>query len=292
LNRGNFVIFVSQFDQNLAKTYGLLSGNTPNCVIHNGIPCPSVKFGAQDQQCLIGFVGRLEPPKDPLLFLASLEELPHYRGMIIGTGSLEMTVRKEIERKRLGDRVTMRGGLSHEETMNAMGDFQLLVMTSRWEGLPLIPLEAMKIGVPVVATDVGGMREIIEDGKSGVDGARNHRGVEAVPGKRLIAGEVPIDIDGVRRPALAHDGSNFPFLAGVDQHQSFATEAIEILLQNTARQQRGHPCIEGIAAFQQNAEGYGRCERMAGGYAAGRPHDSGPKGRADWNRGLSGSGRR
>ncbi|HRC45436.1 MAG TPA: glycosyltransferase, partial [Nitrospira sp.] len=42
------------------------------------------------------------------------------------------------------------------------------VMTSRWEGLPLVPLEAMRIGVPVVTTDVGGMREIIEDGKSGV----------------------------------------------------------------------------------------------------------------------------
>jgi glycosyltransferase involved in cell wall biosynthesis len=52
--------------------------------------------------------------------------------------------------------------------MNALRDLQLLVMTSRWEGLPLIPLEAMRIGVPVVATEVGGMREIIEDGKSGV----------------------------------------------------------------------------------------------------------------------------
>jgi glycosyltransferase involved in cell wall biosynthesis len=168
LNRANHVIFVSQFDQKLAKAYRILSGNTPNCVIHNGIPCPSVTVGAQGQECLIGFIGRLEPEKDPLLFLDSLGELPNYRGVIIGTGSLEMTVRKEIERKRLADRVTMRGGLSHEETMNAMRDLQLLVMTSRWEGLPLTPLEAMKIGVPVVATDVGGMREIIEDGKSGV----------------------------------------------------------------------------------------------------------------------------
>jgi glycosyltransferase involved in cell wall biosynthesis len=168
LNRANHVIFVSRFDQNLAKTYRLLSGNTPNCVIHNGIPCPSVTVGAQGRQCLIGFVGRLEPPKDPLLFLDSLRELPHYRAVIIGAGSLEITVQKEIARKGLADRVTMRGGLSHEETMNGMRDLHLLVMTSRWEGLPLVPLEAMRIGVPVVSTDVGGMREIIEDGKSGV----------------------------------------------------------------------------------------------------------------------------
>jgi hypothetical protein len=134
-----------------------------------------------------------------------------------------------------------------------------------------------------------------EDRESGVDGAGNHGGVEAVPGKRLIAREVPIDIHGVRGPALAHDGSNFPFLAGVDQHQSFAAEAVEILLQNTARQQRGYTGIEGIATLQQNAEGDGRRERMAGGYAAGRPHDGGPQGRTGFlailNRDLSGSER-
>lgn len=62
----------------------------------------------------------------------------------------------------------MLGGLSHDETMQAMKGLQVVVMTSRWEGLPLILLEAMRIGIPVVATDVGGVREIIENGKSGI----------------------------------------------------------------------------------------------------------------------------
>ncbi|MCS6289247.1 MAG: glycosyltransferase [Nitrospira sp.] len=168
LSRANQVIFVSQFDQHLAKTHGLLSANTTDCVIHNGIPCLSVSMDERGQEGLVGFVARLEPQKDPLLFLDSLEELPDHRAVIIGTGSLEMTVRKAIEHKRLEDRVTMLGGLSHEETLKAMRDLQVLVMTSRWEGLPLIPLEAMRTGVPVVAADVGGMREIIEDGRSGV----------------------------------------------------------------------------------------------------------------------------
>ncbi len=168
LHRANHVIFVSQFDKNLANTHRLLSRKTTHCIIHNGVSRPSVMAGAQNQQRLIGFVGRLEPQKDPLLFVNSMRELPGYRALLIGAGSLEMTVRKEIERQRLGDRVTMLVGLSHEETMKAMINLQLLVMTSRWEGLPLVPLEAMRIGVPVVATDVGGMSEIIEDGTSGI----------------------------------------------------------------------------------------------------------------------------
>lgn len=168
LNCAHHVIFVSQFDRNLAQAEGLLSDSTSNCVIHNGIAYASVPVREEGQQGLIGFVGRLEPQKDPILFLKSLEELCGYRGVIIGTGSLEMIVRKEVDRRQLGDRVTMLGGLSHEETMDAMRAFQILVMTSHWEGLPLIALEAMRIGVPVVATDVGGVSEILEDGRSGV----------------------------------------------------------------------------------------------------------------------------
>lgn len=168
LSRAHHVIFVSQFDQKLAAGECLLSGKTSNSVIHNGIAFPSVWVREEGQQHLIGFVGRLEPQKDPLLFLKSLEELSGYRGVIVGTGSLEQTVRTEIERRLLQDRVTLLGGLSHEETMRAMEKFQILVMTSRWEGLPLIALEAMRMGIPVVATNVGGMSEVIEDGRSGV----------------------------------------------------------------------------------------------------------------------------
>jgi glycosyltransferase involved in cell wall biosynthesis len=41
-------------------------------------------------------------------------------------------------------------------------------MTSRWEGLPILPMEAMRAGVPLVATRVAGMGEVIEDGVSGL----------------------------------------------------------------------------------------------------------------------------
>lgn len=44
---------------------------------------------------------------------------------------------------------------------------QVMIMTSRWEGLGMCALEAMALGVPVVSTPTGGLCEIIEDGKNG-----------------------------------------------------------------------------------------------------------------------------
>lgn len=168
LRRASHVVFVSRYDQELALTSRLIPTWKSSSLIHNGIPCLRQEAPAQPGAGLIGFVGRLEVQKDPLLFLACMQELPEYRAVIIGAGASEEEVRREIERLGLSGRVTMRGALSHEATMNAMRELQVLVMTSRWEGLPLIALEAMWRGIPVVATDVGGMSEIIESGRSGI----------------------------------------------------------------------------------------------------------------------------
>jgi glycosyltransferase involved in cell wall biosynthesis len=58
--------------------------------------------------------------------------------------------------------------LPHSELLEALLGFGVVVMTSRWEGLPILPLEAMWLGVPVVAANVGALDEIIEHEKSGL----------------------------------------------------------------------------------------------------------------------------
>lgn len=168
LRHASHVVFVSRYDQELAEGFGLLPDQKPATLIHNGIASLQPRDSGQSQPGLIGFIGRLEPQKDPLLFLTCMEELQGYRAVMIGSGSLEVDVRREIERRRLSDRVTLRGALSHEETLREMREFQVLVMTSRWEGLPLLALEAMWMAIPVIASDVGGMSEIIDDGWNGL----------------------------------------------------------------------------------------------------------------------------
>ncbi|MBE0565298.1 MAG: glycosyltransferase, partial [Krumholzibacteria bacterium] len=66
----------------------------------------------------------------------------------------------------LGDRVLMPGNLADLDRV--MGAADVFVMSSLWEGLPLVLLEAMAAGLPVVAYAIDGVREVVSDGASGL----------------------------------------------------------------------------------------------------------------------------
>lgn len=160
------VIFVSEHDARVAKAYGIQNASMRSIVINNGIPLEMSML--RRRRCKhVGFIGRLESQKDPLLFLAVMERLPEYMATIVGGGALEDEVRAQLRRRGL-THVRLLGELSHSETLEVLAELGVVVMTSRWEGMPILPLEAMWFGVPVVATSVGGLGEIIEDGESGL----------------------------------------------------------------------------------------------------------------------------
>ena len=167
-HRARRIVFVSQYDAALARSLCLLEKNKRHEVIYNGIACHAIPSSVDLAWGYIGFIGRLEPQKDPMLFLDVLAHLPQYSAIIVGTGSLDTLVRKEIRRRGLSKRVRMLGALSQSETLNIISMLSVLVLSSRWEGLPLIALESMLMGVPVVSMNVSGMSEIIENGKDGI----------------------------------------------------------------------------------------------------------------------------
>jgi len=136
-------------------------------VIYCGIHCEDIPVANAGDRRQLGFIGRLVEQKDPLLFLDCVELLPGYEAFLVGGGELEKKVKTEIARRGLSN-VTMLGSLPRRETLRALSQCAVLVMTSRWEGLPILSLEAMCAGVPLVAVDVGGIGEAIEDGQSGV----------------------------------------------------------------------------------------------------------------------------
>ena len=114
-------------------------------------------------------VGRLETQKDypGLLRAVSLlrERHPSVRLAVAGDGPLGPWLRALSARMELDDTVAWLGLRDDVPDLLDTGD--AFVLSSRWEGSPNVVLEALAAGLPVAATDVGGVRELVEDGRSG-----------------------------------------------------------------------------------------------------------------------------
>lgn len=85
------------------------------------------------------------------------------RFVIAGDGPLRAPLAKEFLRRGLSDRVRMEGAVPHARIPELFGRARLFIMPSREEGFPHVILEAMASGTPFVATDVGGVRDIVPD---------------------------------------------------------------------------------------------------------------------------------
>lgn len=112
----------------------------------------------------ISFVGRLHPQKDPLLLVRSVALLSNdIHLLIIGEGELKSDIQAEIENLRLSKRVTLLGGMSPKSIADILRISELLALTSIYEGLPIVVLEALACGIPVVSTDSGETSKLLSD---------------------------------------------------------------------------------------------------------------------------------
>ncbi len=157
---------------------GLAAGKL--AVIPNGVDLarfealPSVEATRAElgvpQPCpLVAFLARLEPQKDPATFLQAAarvaERAPSARFLVIGGGTLEGVLRREARALGLGSRVVFTGPRDDAPRLLAASD--VLVLTSLKEGMSNAIMEAMAAGRPVVATQVGGNAQLVEDGRTG-----------------------------------------------------------------------------------------------------------------------------
>ena len=113
-------------------------------------------------------VTRLAPPKDAgtlLGALAGLDGTP-FRARLVGDGRDRVDVERELERLGLDGHVELLG--ERDDVPGLLAGSDVFVLSSRSEGMPLAILEAMAAGLPVVASDVGGIGELVVDGETGV----------------------------------------------------------------------------------------------------------------------------
>ncbi|HEY7088494.1 MAG TPA: glycosyltransferase, partial [Tepidisphaeraceae bacterium] len=115
----------------------------------------------------IGFIGRLDSIKripDLVCAVPLLEG--HFTLHIFGEGRDRSNIEAEITRLNLSNRVTLHGSIAKPQA--ALEQIDLLVLPSEAEGFGLVLIEAMAAGIPVVGTDVMGIRDVVTNGVNGL----------------------------------------------------------------------------------------------------------------------------
>ncbi|HEV8178524.1 MAG TPA: glycosyltransferase, partial [Gemmatimonadales bacterium] len=158
--------------------------------VHNGMPdIPADQLAAPDRSPpRLIMVARFEPQKDQTSLLEALAGLTDLGWSLdlVGDGPLLPAARAQVERLGLVERVRFLG--PRRDVARLLAGSQIFVLTTRWEGLPRSILEAMRAGLPVVASDVGGVHECVSDGTTGFVTPRG--GVDAVRDRlRLLLGD-------------------------------------------------------------------------------------------------------
>ncbi len=167
--RADVNVHVCGYDQRLAERWRLLPARARRQVIYNGIAHEELPRAADTDLRCVAFLGRLTHQKDPLLLAEIAYGLDQagYRLRVIGGGEMEAAFRARLRALGIEPRVELLGSLPRTQALAALASAGALVLPSRWEGLPIAPIEAMAIGIPVVAANVSGLPEIVESGVSG-----------------------------------------------------------------------------------------------------------------------------
>lgn len=170
-------ICVCRSDMARGGTVGILEPARAS-VVHNGVPRPDpvtagdfrAELGLDLDVPLVLSVGRYSPQKDHATLLRAWaivhERMPEAMLALIGSGPLEAEVRALADSLGLGQSV--RFCATRPDLRHAYSDADLLALSSLWEGLPYVVLEALGSGTPVVGTHVDGVPEAVTHGTTGL----------------------------------------------------------------------------------------------------------------------------
>jgi len=181
--RSDITICVSRFVLNeLRDVFGVPERKLR--LVHNGIdtrpfvaavqrePVAKIRRAARGRKVVL-FVGRLIPDKGPQILIQAARKLILERGrrdlsfFIGGDGRLHRLLQARVRRYELTDDIFLLGKLSHREAIGTYFGADLVVMPSLHESFPLTALEALAAGRPLLASRVGGLPEMIEEGDTG-----------------------------------------------------------------------------------------------------------------------------
>ena len=164
------IICVSDFVKRLGINYRIAKSDK-FVTIYNGVEKKELVDRNYTKKIKLVFIGRLEEPKQPEQLIKALSQLPkniqgEFELSIIGEGTKRQMLEGLIKEKEIKD-VKILGELPREKVFDILQQSRLMVFLSKWEGFPMVILEAMSVGLPVVASDVGGISEVIQNKHNG-----------------------------------------------------------------------------------------------------------------------------
>lgn len=159
-------IVVSEADREVGLRYGV-ARQAQLRVVHNGVRDSLLRARPDAAGVpVITMVARMAAPKDHGLLLQALAEIrAPFRLRLVGDGPLRGQVEAMITNLRLDTKVELLGARLDVDAL--LADSQIAALLSVQEGFPLVVLEGMRAGLPVVASDVGGVREAVSHGRTG-----------------------------------------------------------------------------------------------------------------------------
>jgi colanic acid/amylovoran biosynthesis glycosyltransferase len=141
-------------------------------IIHCGVDTERFKLNSNGKEKFtILFVGRLEPIKGLTVLLEAVQGLVKSgidcRLDIVGDGPMKGVLSQMTNQMGLDGHVIFNSAVGHDEIMVHYERAHVLVISSFMEGIPVVLMEAMAKGLPVVATNVGGITELVENNSNG-----------------------------------------------------------------------------------------------------------------------------
>ena len=198
--------------------------------VYNGIPVEEKHFSRtkwEPQKAIV--LSRIDLKQKALLELVEAVALLKHKGMhifidIFGDGRDRTLLKENIQKWRVDQQVRLMGFTMNPERL--MNKYSTLILPSKFEGLPLAILEAISAGLVVVASNVGGVPEIIEDGVTGylIDGHSPERIAEAI--KRVVAEKERLPE--ISRAAIKKVRENF----NIEKTVSYWRRLYQLLLDN------------------------------------------------------------
>ena len=138
-------------------------------ILYNNIDCEFIRnqvssdVNFYDYDVL--YLGRLEYPKNPLRFLnickMVIKQNDHIKIGILGEGTKSKKIIKKCNKKPLKDKVVVLGHVKNPYKILSCA--KALVITSRWEGMPIVALEAMALNIPIICTNINELVELVGD---------------------------------------------------------------------------------------------------------------------------------